>query len=397
MYQTLSSDDSFVSIESFQNVLKKEYKNKLFVATFRRDSKSITYQRTVMSFLDVCGLIGGVNEILRLVGSFIVSSISGKILVSSLLSALYQVRADSNNGSNINLNNLNVPHEHNNRQNVVYKYPVFQKYKPNLYSHKQYKDKTHASSELIQKAVNEMKSRSKFNYSISDVVYNVIWPFKWLKFAWLKVFKTLKNRYRLYLKGQNKLLKELSVVQFVKMQHRLNLLVRLLLDRQGRLLAAYQQTDTLGIASNSAEDCSDNSDEAYLTNLLDNSDAKHIYSEFTNKFFEDILTSKQSEINFKLLHGVWSNRELTQDQLEDAKAARDRSTEPEKSKVRLEPNLDFKWVSRSLNKTNTLSLNLDELHEESKVNISKISESRLKLREETNQNFIELFDANNIG
>ena len=318
MYQTLSSDDSFVSIESFQNVLKKESNSRLFVATFRRDPKSITYQRTVMSFLDVCGLIGGVNEIYRLVGSFLVSSISGKILVSSLLSALYQVRAGSNNGSNINVNNLNVPHEHNNRQNYVCKYPVFQKYKPNLYSHKQYKDKTHASSELIQKAVNEMKSRSKFNYSISDVVYNVIWPFKWLKFAWLKVCKTLKNRYRLYLKGQNKLLKELSVVQFVKMQHRLNLLVRLLLDRRGRLLAAYQQSDTLSIASNSPEDYSDNSDEACLPNLRDNLDAKHIYSEFTNKFFEDILASKQSEINIKLLHGVWSNRELTQDQIEDA-------------------------------------------------------------------------------
>ena len=86
MYQPSSTQDSFISADTYQNGLKKEDANNLVLTIdFIKDSKSVTYQRSVLSFLDCCGLIGGVNEILRLAGTILVSSISGKLFVFTLL------------------------------------------------------------------------------------------------------------------------------------------------------------------------------------------------------------------------------------------------------------------------------------------------------------------------
>ena len=68
MYQSSSIKSSFISADSYQNGIKKEdEKKQIFTIDFIKDSKSVTYQRSVLTFLDCCGLIGGVNEIFRLV------------------------------------------------------------------------------------------------------------------------------------------------------------------------------------------------------------------------------------------------------------------------------------------------------------------------------------------
>ena len=75
-----------------------------------KDPKSITYQRSVLTFLDCCGLVGGVNEILNLAGMFVVSFVSGKVFVLSLLSAIYKVSITAKNNS-VDINKLEVLHE----------------------------------------------------------------------------------------------------------------------------------------------------------------------------------------------------------------------------------------------------------------------------------------------
>ena len=51
--------------------LEKNINKMVFRAFFIKDSRSVTYQRSVLTFLDCCGFIGGVNEILHLFGMLI--------------------------------------------------------------------------------------------------------------------------------------------------------------------------------------------------------------------------------------------------------------------------------------------------------------------------------------
>ena len=90
-YQPSGSQSSFISIESVIEKFTKIDSNIVLLASFFKDPKSYNYERTVFSFLDCWGLIGGANEILEVCGKLIVSLFSGKIFAFSILSALYQV------------------------------------------------------------------------------------------------------------------------------------------------------------------------------------------------------------------------------------------------------------------------------------------------------------------
>ena len=89
-YQPSGTQSSFISIESVIDKFIKTNSKIVLLASFYKDPKSYNYERTVFSFLDCWGLIGGVNEILEIWGKLIVSLFSGKIFAFSILSALYQ-------------------------------------------------------------------------------------------------------------------------------------------------------------------------------------------------------------------------------------------------------------------------------------------------------------------
>lgn len=59
---------------------------------FAKDSTKDVYERQVFSFLDMTGAIGGMLEVLRILGAFIVGSCTTKIFLYSIFSNLYQVR-----------------------------------------------------------------------------------------------------------------------------------------------------------------------------------------------------------------------------------------------------------------------------------------------------------------
>ena len=83
-YQPSGSQSSFISIESVIDKFFKTNSNIVLLASFYKDPKSYNYERTVFSFLDCWGLIGGVNEILEIWGKLIVSLFSGKIFAFSV-------------------------------------------------------------------------------------------------------------------------------------------------------------------------------------------------------------------------------------------------------------------------------------------------------------------------
>ena len=58
---------------------------------FVKDSSSKSYERSVFGVLDVAGNIGGVFEILSIIGGLIVGIFSGKIFIYSMLAKLYYI------------------------------------------------------------------------------------------------------------------------------------------------------------------------------------------------------------------------------------------------------------------------------------------------------------------
>ena len=177
--QSSSSESNFINVEdSLQKVRNADNNGTVFQIIFLKDSKSITYRRSVLTFLDCCGLIGGVNEILNLAGMFVVSFVSGKVFVLSLLSAIYQVgiaaknkRADVNKFEVLDENDIGAvgrPHQHSmtpHSHNASIKL-------------RKYADSTANKEDIVRHASDEMRQRCRFSYSLTDVIYNVLWPFK---------------------------------------------------------------------------------------------------------------------------------------------------------------------------------------------------------------------------
>ena len=80
-FQPSVIENNFINVETFvSNLYRQNGDGMIFQFNLIKDSKSVTYQRSVLTFLDWCGFIGGVNEILHLAGMLIVSSVSDKFL-----------------------------------------------------------------------------------------------------------------------------------------------------------------------------------------------------------------------------------------------------------------------------------------------------------------------------
>ena len=71
-YEPYGIQSSFISFDTVYEKFYRVNQDKLVLAiSFYKDSKSTEYQRSVFSFLDCCGLIGGANEILNVSGKLI--------------------------------------------------------------------------------------------------------------------------------------------------------------------------------------------------------------------------------------------------------------------------------------------------------------------------------------
>ena len=90
-YQPGGSEDSFISIEPVLDQLNKVETEFAFVMNFYKDAKSISYQRTVFSMLDWTGLIGGANEILKIIGILIILSLILIICINTFIKVFYEI------------------------------------------------------------------------------------------------------------------------------------------------------------------------------------------------------------------------------------------------------------------------------------------------------------------
>ena len=72
-----------------------------FILYLKLSQQYTNYERTVFTFFDMFGMLGGFFELFSLIGFLFVNRISTNLFNNCLLSSLYQVKARSSNSSKV--------------------------------------------------------------------------------------------------------------------------------------------------------------------------------------------------------------------------------------------------------------------------------------------------------
>lgn len=92
IYNQYSTTEYFYSVENkISNMFKPYESGDLLVFYFTLDRFSNNYERTVFSFIDMLGILGGLFGLMIMLGSFFVTYFSDKIFYNTILSSLYQI------------------------------------------------------------------------------------------------------------------------------------------------------------------------------------------------------------------------------------------------------------------------------------------------------------------
>ena len=213
------------------------------------------------------------------------------------------------------------------------------------------------------------------------------------KLKWCKWLQSLNRRYQIYVKGKYKLDKELSVVAFVKMQHMLKILVRLMLNKQQRLIASYNKQNKISVSSASNDNQSDSLSDQRIPKMLYSSNTKQEHIEAVTNFIEKYSQNNFSLNDCKLLNWVFSNTDLDL-KLQSININNNFYNQLENRINNIDQSQQL--VSRSLNLRNISSIKLLEKYEEQKRYSPKSSLSVCKLIQETNQGKVDCFDEMDV-
>mmetsp|Transcript_43535 Transcript_43535/g.51243 ORF Transcript_43535/g.51243 Transcript_43535/m.51243 type:complete len:220 (-) Transcript_43535:172-831(-) len=133
----------------------------VMTVTFLKDSKSDTYSRSVFSVLEMAGNIGGLNEVLEVIGGLLVGFFAERLFMYSILSYLYQVDPVDKR----NINDDDTEERFNNARESKYQM-----------ENTTNSDKDKNRQNIISKATSSMKNRFRYSYSMFDYFYNLTWP-----------------------------------------------------------------------------------------------------------------------------------------------------------------------------------------------------------------------------
>ena len=234
--------DSFVGVENYFQDYSNEASsnNTLIHLSISLDPTQQLYSRTIYSFLAFSGDLGGVFQILEVVGGIIVSFLANKLFVYSILSKIYQV--DGNDLTN--------------KENKTTIYP-FQTKKVSEDLSKQNNMKIIENSDgnthnILKRAIEVVKNRKLYSYSFCDLIYNLFWPIKWITFR-LKCWNKYKNRHLLLQKGSEKYTQEMDLVSFIKSVRRVEMLINSQLSERQKFFEQFQHSHVISLNSSSED------------------------------------------------------------------------------------------------------------------------------------------------
>ncbi|CAI2373165.1 unnamed protein product [Moneuplotes crassus] len=287
---------------NFENI---DNSNDVFKIRFIKDNYSKSFGRSVFTFMEATGNIGGLFEILEIAGGFLVGIFSGRLFLYSLLSQLYQIEDQTT------LNSAT-------KESTENKLELFSKSEDLNIKDSSFANNTgYQSNNIKDKASRSMRNRLRYDWKISDYLFNLI---NFISFTFCCCFKDksklhAKTRLKLYRRGEQKYIKEFDAVGYAKSMRAMSTLINSLMDEKEKFMLAYQKINT--IPTENESDTSD-SEDAYskVPSLFSNEAKRAEHKHKVEKFMADYSREKWSGRDFRLLNGVYSKYRLKETQVE---------------------------------------------------------------------------------
>lgn len=155
---------------------------------FRLAQEYDLYERSVFTFFDMLGILGGIYRLLSLFGRYVVAAVARKILYNTLLSELYHVEAPKeidekkidNQADTLKPTKTGQPSCTGFRSNCDEQAPESEESKEvspskiNIYQEGLDDNRGAYERELLSEALNEMKQRRKYVYSLLHILYSFV-------------------------------------------------------------------------------------------------------------------------------------------------------------------------------------------------------------------------------
>ncbi|CAI2386664.1 unnamed protein product [Moneuplotes crassus] len=292
-YQPGGSNKEFFEIERVDtNLISSQvHQGELLHINFAKDPASKSYERTVFSFMEVTGNIGGLFEILQIAGGFIVGIFSGRLFTFSMLSSLYHVDMPSNS---------KVKKVNEETKDNSYKICM---------TNRGYAGRSNNLEEVATKAHNRMRSRIRYDWNLSDFLVNLCSLFSCC------FCRCIKRRYELFEKGEKKFIKEFDAVYYARNMRNLNTLVTSMMDDSEKVMITYQKQNAIPAES---DETSENEDENFddVPKMFSSKILKQKHIEKIDFFMREYSKEKWTEKDFRLLNGVFNKQQLTNQQIQ---------------------------------------------------------------------------------
>ena len=129
--------------------------------------------------------------------------------------------------------------------------------------------------------------------------------------------------------------------------------------------------------------------------MLDNSKARQQHSEAVEKFFDEYLQQKHTVADFKLMHAVYSNKELYNVNIDNINVLDSNHGKMRNNNLDFQLNKNSKELNNSPSKINVHTADLSHITEEQKACSPKSSISISRLILQADSNSIQYFDEIN--
>ena len=184
-----SQHKQFFSLDSdYKSSSYPSTNGNIFTYNFHKGDKKFVYQRTVFTILDVLGSLGGMFEILSIIGGVFVSTLTSKLFNYSVLTSLYQVDTSKHKEelSKTQRNQITPMPDKSHK-----KLHEESKHRTTINETNWYENSTISPREnilfqnskskqnLVSKARESIKNRRLYSYNTTDLCYNLLWCLKW--------------------------------------------------------------------------------------------------------------------------------------------------------------------------------------------------------------------------
>ncbi|CAI2385439.1 unnamed protein product [Moneuplotes crassus] len=314
-YTPDGDETEFIGVDTVsQEISSIGADNPLFNMKFVKDSRSKSYERSVFNFLEVTGNMGGLFEILEICGE----SLWGFSLARRFSTPSFQncTKSMTQKSKMITICQKLSKIKKNNKirkiRNWIEKKIYLTEQNEKCDTRQIWKKEL-----LRDKAMNAMRKRIKYDWKITDYIFNL---FRCLSFICCccccnKRSLNFRNRLRLYDKGESKLAKELDAVHFVKSFRNLSTLVASVVDDRERLMIAYQKCHLLSLQSDTSNSCSDENFDS-IPKMFAKASTKELHQIKVENFMAEYSKEKWTDKDYKLLNGVFNREKLSQEQIE---------------------------------------------------------------------------------